>query len=214
MQTETSSMVERKKKTIRKSLLTKRDALPQAIRAAKSSLINHTLSEKLTALTSDSSKKNEPQYIAVYQAMNSEVSVDVFIRNAYERGFKVCFPCMTKGSPSKMVFRALEKDSYLSKNNNELPSFLTNPLTYYSMEDPALRAHPVVDPNDLLMVVVPLVAFDNANSRLGYGGGNYDRLLASLDSRVTVVGVAFVEQFAEGIPTESHDIPLPEIVSA
>lgn len=214
MQTKNSPIVEQKKKTIRKALVLKRDALPQAIRAAKSSLINHTLSERLATFISDSSKNSEPRYIAVYQAMNSEVSLDIFIKNAYERGFKVCFPCMMEDSPSKMVFRAVEKESYLLKNSKDLPPFLANPLTSYSIDDSSLALFPVVEPNDFLMVAVPLVAFDYANSRLGYGGGNYDRLLASLDPRVAVVGGAFVEQFVEGIPAEPHDIPLPEIVSA
>ncbi|MFR1639570.1 MAG: 5-formyltetrahydrofolate cyclo-ligase [Eggerthellaceae bacterium] len=34
-----------------------------------------------------------------------------------------------------------------------------------------------VDPEELGAVVVPLVAFDDAGRRLGYGGGNYDQLL-------------------------------------
>ena len=42
-------------------------------------------------------------------------------------------------------------------------------------------------------MVVPLVAFDDAGRRLGYGGGNYDQLLPRLRADAVVIGIAFDE---------------------
>jgi 5-formyltetrahydrofolate cyclo-ligase len=54
---------------------------------------------------------------------------------------------------------------------------------------------------------VPLLAFDRAGRRLGYGGGYYDRTLAALPGAVAI-GCAFAAQEVENVPVNPHDIPL------
>lgn len=54
---------------------------------------------------------------------------------------------------------------------------------------------PEVTPNILL---APLVGWDEAGYRLGYGGGHFDRTLAALDARPLVIGVGLA---APRIPT-------------
>lgn len=65
------------------------------------------------------------------------------------------------------------------------------------------------------VLLVPLLAFDDAGCRLGYGGGYYDRTLAALraDGPVTAVGVAFAAQRVEAVPHDIHDQPLDWIVT-
>ena len=65
------------------------------------------------------------------------------------------------------------------------------------------------------VLIVPLVAFDRAGNRLGYGGGFYDRTLAGLRAaRPTVaIGFAFSAQEAEALPLEPTDQPLDAIVT-
>ncbi len=62
---------------------------------------------------------------------------------------------------------------------------------------------PVVDPRILDLVVVPGIAFTEAGNRLGYGGGFYDRFLASLDC--TCVGVCQDLFLTDYLPMQSHD---------
>ena len=64
------------------------------------------------------------------------------------------------------------------------------------------------------MIVVPLAAFDRAGARLGYGGGCYDRYLPMLSPECQIIGIAFDEQRVDHIPTDAHDLPLPNIISA
>lgn len=55
--------------------------------------------------------------------------------------------------------------------------FLGAPLRCLACEALERDGFQAVDPEELDAVVVPLVAFDDAGRRLGYGGGNYDQLL-------------------------------------
>lgn len=66
------------------------------------------------------------------------------------------------------------------------------------------------------VVLVPLLAFDSAGRRLGYGGGYYDRTLAALraDGKgVVAVGVAFSAQEAQDLPEEEFDVRLDWVVT-
>jgi 5-formyltetrahydrofolate cyclo-ligase len=67
-----------------------------------------------------------------------------------------------------------------------------------------------VSPAQLDLIVVPGVAFDAKNNRMGRGKGFYDRLLANLS--VPTVGVAYAEQLYLAIPTQPHDIPLNHVI--
>ena len=62
------------------------------------------------------------------------------------------------------------------------------------------------------MIVVPGVAFDRQNNRMGRGRGFYDRLLKSTPNAVKV-GVAFHFQMVPEVPTEPFDIPMDAVLS-
>ncbi|HEY5539953.1 MAG TPA: 5-formyltetrahydrofolate cyclo-ligase [Coriobacteriia bacterium] len=61
-------------------------------------------------------------------------------------------------------------------------------------------AHDLIDG-----VIIPGVAFDEQGTRLGYGGGYYDRLLPMMRPDCVRIGIAFDEQVLPHIPTEEHD---------
>jgi 5-formyltetrahydrofolate cyclo-ligase len=65
------------------------------------------------------------------------------------------------------------------------------------------------------VLIVPLVGFDRAGNRLGYGGGFYDRTLEALRAvRPTVaVGYAYAAQELDELPLEPTDQPLDAIVT-
>lgn len=65
------------------------------------------------------------------------------------------------------------------------------------------------------LLLVPLLAFDRAGYRLGYGGGFYDRTLARLRAAgdALAVGVAFAMQEVPAIPRDDTDQPLDWVVT-
>lgn len=62
-------------------------------------------------------------------------------------------------------------------------------------------------------LLIPLVAFDAAGYRLGYGGGFFDRTLASQHPRPLAIGVGFELNRVETIHPEAHDARLDAIVT-
>jgi 5-formyltetrahydrofolate cyclo-ligase len=62
-------------------------------------------------------------------------------------------------------------------------------------------------------VLAPLVGFDRQCYRLGYGGGYFDRTLASLAPRPMAIGVGFELSRLETIHPQDFDIPMDLIVT-
>ncbi|HZE46524.1 MAG TPA: 5-formyltetrahydrofolate cyclo-ligase [Xanthobacteraceae bacterium] len=63
------------------------------------------------------------------------------------------------------------------------------------------------------IVLSPLVGFDEACYRLGYGGGYFDRTLAVLAPRAFAIGIGFEVQLLETIYPQSFDVPMDLIVT-
>lgn len=65
------------------------------------------------------------------------------------------------------------------------------------------------------VLLVPLLAFDRAGRRLGYGAGYYDRTIAALRAAgpLLTIGVGFAAQEVERVPTGPYDEPLDWIVT-
>lgn len=93
-------------------------------------------------------------------------------------------------------------------------AFFDKPARAVTPDDPSLADCTPCDPREIDAVVVPMVAFDAGNMRLGYGGGNYDRFLRELRGDAVVCGIAFQEQEVEAVPIEPHDLALPKIIVA
>lgn len=69
---------------------------------------------------------------------------------------------------------------------------------------------PEVTPEAL---IVPLVGFDAAGHRLGYGAGYYDRTLAAMRPRPFAIGIGFELGRLASVAPELHDEPLDAIVT-
>ncbi len=79
----------------------------------------------------------------------------------------------------------------------------------FGIMEPVGREHPV---ENLDLIVVPGMAFDTHNNRMGRGRGFYDKLLKN--SSAIKVGVCFEFQFFEHIPAEEHDIKMDIVLKS
>lgn len=63
------------------------------------------------------------------------------------------------------------------------------------------------------LMIIPCLAFDKDNYRLGWGGGFYDKFLAG-QPQALKIGLCFQNGFVEqGLPHESHDISLDRVIT-
>ena len=82
----------------------------------------------------------------------------------------------------------------------------------YNTRQPFASA-PVVLPD---LILLPLLAFDENFNRLGYGGGFYDRTLASFAGsghKGTAIGIAYDQQKIDKVPTGPFDRTLDAVLT-
>jgi len=84
------------------------------------------------------------------------------------------------------------------------------PLARGQWDIPVPKERRLVTPD---LLVIPLVGFDRALYRLGYGGGFYDRTLAAATPRPRTIGVGFADAELSTIHPQPHDIPMDRIVT-
>jgi len=72
---------------------------------------------------------------------------------------------------------------------------------------------PTREPVRPTALLVPLVGFDEAGYRLGYGAGYYDRTLAALDPKPLCIGVGLELGRLPSVHPQPHDIPMDAIVT-
>ena len=196
------------KAELRRAVIARRDALDLDVRTAKSAVICARLVKLLDRLGAA-----VPRIVAVYAAMGSEVDPAAFAATAAKRGWRVAYPCMLSAAEAaacgqRMCMRAVAADDASSA------PFIAHPTRAFAAMDIDSDRFPIVPAEVLDMAVVPLVAFDRAGARLGYGGGCYDRYLPTLSPACQIIGIAFNEQRVDHVPADAHDLPLAHIVSA
>ena len=196
------------KAELRRAVIARRDALDLDVRAAKSAVICARLVERLGR-----SDPAAPHTVAVYAAMGSEVNPAAFAAAVAARGWRVAYPCMLSAIDAAACGQRMCMRTVAAGDVSTAP-FIAHPTRAFAATDIDSDRFPIVPAETLDMIVVPLVAFDRAGARLGYGGGCYDRYLSTLSPACQIVGIAFDEQRVDQVPTDARDLPLPHIVSA
>ena len=85
-------------------------------------------------------------------------------------------------------------------------------INQFGMLEPALLSNHIVP--DIMLV--PLLAYDKQNNRLGYGGGFYDRYLnkyLKTNNNILTIGIAFSFQKHHKLPVSNNDIKLNYILT-
>lgn len=68
-----------------------------------------------------------------------------------------------------------------------------------------------VNPECIDLIIVPALAVDKRNFRLGYGGGFYDRFLSKYNEIKTIVPISSM-QIVEKLPVEEFDVPIDIVI--
>lgn len=180
---EASEDIVQAKAVLRSQILARRDATDVETRGQYSS----TITAKLLAL---------PAYraagvVAAYASFGSEFDTSQFLTAALTEGKQLVLPRINR------ALRALELRQVIDLNGDLMAGV-------WGIPEPAPRCT-MVDPKKMDFMLVPGVAFSPSGARLGYGGGFYDRLLASLDSQTVRIAAAFQLQMVAQLPEAPHD---------
>lgn len=156
-----------------------------------------TVSERLAEHGIGFCNPPEKASVSAFLAIGEELDLLPLMRRLWRDGHTVGLPVMIgKGMP--LEFRAWKEGEALGE-------------AMWGIREP-LPSASVIEPDVLL---VPLLAFDEAGYRLGYGGGFYDRSLARLRAMkpVIAIGVAYDEQRVDAVPHNHYDEPLDWVLT-
>ena len=133
--------------------------------------------------------------IAAYWPIRDEMDSRPLLLSLMDAGLTVCLPVIA-GNAQPLIFRVWEPDAPLYEAG----------LGTLAPGDLAPAAVPDI-------MVMPLLGFDKSGTRLGYGGGYYDRTIEVASKKPLLVGYAFATQELPEIPREDHDVPLDLLVT-
>lgn len=102
---------------------------------------------------------------------------------------------------------------YIIPGTREMEHFLLTPFTQlvtnqWRIPEPDPSTSEKILPEEIDIVLVPLLAFDHKGYRVGYGGGYYDRFLPQTRPACIKMGVSLFEEAAEIEDIDQYDIPL------
>jgi 5-formyltetrahydrofolate cyclo-ligase len=135
--------------------------------------------------------------VAGYVPHRGEIDVRPAMAQLATKGHALCLPGI-EASDKPLFFRRWRVGDALAGGR-------------YGIPIPEAES-PLVFPAVLL---VPLVVFDRAGHRLGYGAGYYDRTIAQLRARgpVLAIGAAYAQQEVAHIPADAYDQRLDWVVT-
>lgn len=134
--------------------------------------------------------------VSAYLPIGSEIDTTALMDQVHRDGRELCLP--VAGRVGELLqFRRWQpgQPTHTGVYNVQIP----------------LDGAPVVTP---AVLFVPLLAFDDAGYRLGYGGGFYDRTLERLRAAgdVTAIGLTYSGQEVPSVPHNAYDQPMDHIL--
>jgi 5-formyltetrahydrofolate cyclo-ligase len=136
--------------------------------------------------------------VMVFLSFGTEVLTDELIRWGWAAGKRIAVPLCNPEDRELIPCR--------------IDTFEDLQRGHYGIREPKAGLVRPLPRGEIDAVLVPAVAFDRRGSRVGYGGGYYDRFLPEVP-RATRIGVVFACQIVEGIPAGPHDVAVDGIVT-
>lgn len=142
-----------------------------------------------------------PEYLAsgslaLYWAVNGEVSTEKVINRALSAGKTVFLPAV---EGKTMSFRRISGLYDLEAGR-------------FGIMQPGSGC-PVADPEAIETIIVPGVGFDLSGQRIGYGKGYYDRVLHRLEGSGRLTAFCYQFQLVDSLAGEKHDVVMDRIIT-
>lgn len=146
--------------------------------------------------------------VACYLSHDNELDLKYLLEYCFNHKIQCFLPAINNHNAT-LKFIEFNNHSNFVKNKYNIP------------EPIAQNNHSHINPKDLDIVFMPLVAFTKNGLRLGMGGGYYDRTFAFLNnssnntniSKPKLIGIAYDLQCVNNLPKELWDIKLHGIAT-
>lgn len=172
-------------------LRAERDALSVVNRQAAGA----ALAQQLRQVLSDRFDGAAGMVLSAYWPIKGEPDLRGLMAEQHEAGVIIALPVVeVRASP--LVFRRWHPGLHMIRGNWNIP--VPPPEADRLAPDVALA---------------PVVGWDSAGFRLGYGGGYFDRTLARLAPRPFTIGIGLQAAQLSTIFPQPHDIPLDVILT-
>lgn len=174
------------RKSIREEAIARRANMPQKEWEKKARQIQHKILRSSLASDADA--------IGLYMSMGREAGTELLLRIFLDDNRMVYAPRILPDR--KMEFVRIYSRDDLAPGPMNIPE--------------PRKGLPGLAPESFSphLMIMPVVAFDRAGNRLGYGGGYYDRFLAASSRNYPLVGLAFECQHFPVIRPRPWDVPL------
>lgn len=171
-------------------LLAERAALPvETRRAAAGAIADH-----LDRLLATRFATIKGLTISAWWPIKAELDLRFWLAGLAARGARGALPLVVTRAAS-LMFRAWTPDTRMERG-------------FWSIQVPA--EGPYITPD---ITLAPVVGWDGAGYRLGYGGGYFDRTLAALAPEPLAIGVGLNAARVATIYPQLHDIPMQAVVT-
>lgn len=135
--------------------------------------------------------------IAGFASVGTEINTYPLLEGALKLGKRLCLPRLAK-----------EKDHFFFYPVQDLKDLTPGAFGIF---EPAAGKH--IEWEELDLVLVPGLAFDDAGNRLGFGKGYYDRALPHLKPSALTIGLGYSFQMVPDLPAETHDVKVKALLN-
>lgn len=196
------------KEMLRRYILAQRNSLTAAERADKSTIVcrrlEQLLRDRLEAVARQGRRNDTMFTVLAFMPVRSEIDIVPFILTCLRRGVPVAVPRTIPAERAIMFHRIDHPDETIESGA-------------YGIREPLIDLPAVTDPMEIGMIIMPGAAFDVQGRRLGYGGGYYDRFLASVrvgrGELPLIVAPCFDLQVVRRVPVDEHDMKVHMILT-
>jgi 5-formyltetrahydrofolate cyclo-ligase len=140
----------------------------------------------------------DTEVVMIYYSLRREVATLDLITELLARGKRVALPVCAAGR--NLVAKEIRSLAEVGPGDN------------FGLYEP-LPKTPLIEPEQLDLVVTPGVAFDRSGNRLGHGLGYYDRFLGQDGLQAVKLGLAYEFQVVARLPSDEFDVGMDALLT-
>ncbi|MBN2857392.1 MAG: 5-formyltetrahydrofolate cyclo-ligase [Candidatus Delongbacteria bacterium] len=136
----------------------------------------------------------DAETVFIFWSMDDEIDTRDFILKWADR--------------KRFILPAINGDELYLKEFSGVQKLVTGDI--YAIPEP--EGKPFTDFDRIELAVIPGVAFDRQNNRMGRGKAYYDKILHRLKGKALLIGICYDFQMVNEVPVEPHDVKMDGVI--